>query len=559
MNITFTPYIYILFFGLFFTQLHGQNWELKITPTDSISKQLLSSITYRSQLTNENDLPAEIDSLLIRLEEYGAFTPQLQFINKEDRTFIYHLTAGPVFKEITLCYNDNQLDDFLHKTTYKIDKKNITIPIENTKAFLKSIVAYFEEKGYSFVDVVVLNQSIVNNKLIGALQIQYKTKRTIDKISIEGYERFPKSFIKHQTPLKMGTTFNQQKIAATSNFLQRLNFVQQLKEPAVLFTNDSTFIYLYLKKKKAHQLDGLIGFNNSANNAKLKLHGYVDIELNNLFDQGEQLGIHWQNTTQKQTSFQLKTSIPLLFNTPITMVGNFDLHKQDSTYLTTSVELGLMYQFQKHRLKTSIQSQSSNILLSIPNTLWNDYTKISYGLSHSFMQNKPNRFFSTEFASDLNVYTSNRTMKTDKSTQQKVDVTISYTWEINPRNYLFIQHQAAKMIGNHFLTNELMLIGGSNTIRGFNENELLSSSNQIYTVEYRLVTAVDSFFYTITDYGKNSNKIEASKTDLVGLGFGYAFKFNSGLLNISYSLGKFSNTSFDFNQSKIHLKWIQFF
>ena len=104
-----------------------------------------------------------------------------------------------------------------------------------------------------------------------------------------------------------------------------------------------------------------------------------------------------------------------------------------------------------------------------------------------------------------------------------------------------------------------MLIGGTNTIRGFNENQIYSAAYSIFNAEYRLLTAADSYFYSITDYGISKNKVDDTNLKMLGLGLGYVFKVNSGFLNLNYSIGKFSNTSFNFNQSKVHIKWVQAF
>ncbi|MDP2088247.1 MAG: ShlB/FhaC/HecB family hemolysin secretion/activation protein [Flavobacteriaceae bacterium] len=555
MKALFTPYIYTLFFGLIFISIHAQNWQLKITPTDSISVEKFKSVTYQPILSSEKEIQAEIEKILTQLEQKGIFNPKLELIETSNQMYHYSLSIEKVLEKITLYFDENLLIPWLNSLD---DKHSITIPIEQTASFLKTTIAHFEENGYSFVEIKIINQKIENNQLSAFVQINYTKKRTIDKIIIEGYSEFPLSFLKHSTPLKIGTAFNQQKISKASKAIQRLSFVNQLKESAVLFTNDSTIVYLYLNKKKAHQFDGLIGFNNTEDNSKLKLHGYVDVQLNNLFNKGEQLSMHWQNTSQKQTSFQLNTSIPYIFNLPFTIEGSFDLHKQDSTFLTTSFNAGLLYRINQHTIKTSIETYTSDLLTTSNDVLISDYKKTYYGLSYSYRLEKE-QFFPTQFESSFGAYTGNRKTTLENSTQQKVVFLINYTWEINPRNYLFLQNQSAKLIGKYFLTNELILIGGTNTIRGFNENQLFSSAYSIFNLEYRLVTSADSYFYSITDFGKSKNKIDEINLDMLGIGLGYVFKVNSGFLNISYSIGKFSNASFDFNQSKVHLKWVQNF
>lgn len=559
MKALFTPYIYIFFLGLIFTSIHAQNWELKIIPTDSISAKQLIAVTYLPVLSNESDIHAEIENVLNQLAQKGVFAPHLELMSSSDQLYIYHLSVVKVLDKITLYFDENLSKTFL--SAYQLDQENhsITIPIEETDRFLKSIITLFEEKGYPFVTLRIINQKLVNHQLSAFVQINLTQKRTIDKIIIEGYPNFPLSFLKHQTPLKVGTNFNQQKIRKTSDAIQRLSFVHVLKEPAVLFTTDSTLVYLYLTKKKAHQLDGLIGFNNTENNSKLKLHGFIDVQLNNLFNKAEQFSVYWQNTTQKQSTFKLSALIPYLWKSPISLDVHFDLQKQDSTFLTSTFRAGLGYQINNHTLNTSVQNYASNLLSTSTQAFLKDYSKTLYGLMHTYQLENNDFFFSKVFESKLAFFTGNRKITTENSSQQKVTILMNYTWKINQQQYLFVQNQSAKMIGNNFLINELLLIGGTNTMRGFNENQLYSSAYSIFNLEYRLITSADSYFYTITDYGTSKNNTDTSNLKMFGLGLGYVFKVNSGFLNINYSIGKFSNTSFDFNQSKVHLKWLQTF
>lgn len=543
-----------------FSTVNAQNWQLKITPTDSISKRVINTIKFKDTFKATNEIQVELDSTLYQLEQKGIFTPIIGLVSTSEKTYHYNITVEKVFNKISLFFEDTEIRSFLESNNFSIKNNSITIPIEQTKLFLKSLIAHFEKKGYPFIEVKLLNPNIEHDQLVAFIHIKHTKKRTIDKIVIEGYPSFPISFIRHQTPLKIGTIYNHEKINKTTLSIQKLSFVNQLKSPEILFTNDSTTVYLYLTKKKAHQFDGLIGFNNTENNSKLKLHGYVDIQLNNLFNKGEQLSLYWQNTSQKQTSFHLNTLVPYIFKSPISFEGSFMLHKQDSTFLTNSFDIGLLYQIDKHTIKTSAQSYTSNKLTTTSNNLnINDYTKKMLGLTYSFKIEKLERFFPIEFESQLEVYTGLRKTDLETTTQQKVLFLSNYTWEINSRNYLFIQNQSGKIIGKHFFVNELFLIGGANSIRGFNENQLFSSAYSIFNIEYRLMTSADSYLYSITDYGTSKNQIDTTHLNLLGLGLGYAFKVNSGFLNISYSTGKISNASFDINQSKIHLKWVQNF
>ena len=65
--------------------------------------------------------------------------------------------------------------------------------------------------------------------------------------------------------------------------LNQLPFAQQKRPSEVLFTKDSTSVYLYLEKIKSNRFDGFIGFGTDETTGKIEFDGYLDLNLiNNL-------------------------------------------------------------------------------------------------------------------------------------------------------------------------------------------------------------------------------------------------------------------------------------
>ena len=54
------------------------------------------------------------------------------------------------------------------------------------------------------------------------------------------------------------------------------------------------------------------------------------------------------------------------------------------------------------------------------------------------------------------------------------------------------------------------------------------------------------------DYGFVENKSSGLNENLLGLGTGISFLTQLGVFNLSYAVGKQSDSSFDFRNSKIH-------
>ena len=141
--------------------------------------------------------------------------------------------------------------------------------------------------------------------------------------------------------------------------------------------------------------------------------------------------------------------------------------------------------------------------------------------------------------------------------QFKIEATSSYLWDINFRNSIYIKNKTFHLNSNSFLYNELYRIGGANSIRGFNEQSIFSSSYSYFNLEYRFLTSEKSYIYTITDIARI--KTTLGNENLLGIGLGYLFSTKSAQININSALGRNSSKEFDFSQTKLSINWISFF
>ncbi len=553
----FTPYIYILIFFFVFYPIKAQEIQLKLFPTDSISKRLLNNFKYDTVFYNAKEVEHELDSINLLAQTEGYLNSYFERTSKNDHTVAYNFTAGKQFTSISVLIDEALPISIRQK--FNIELNVVEVATDMLETIVTEILKHYNALGYPFVTVQLKNQAIKDNKLVAFLEIKKNKLRSIDKIIIEGYPDFPTAFIKHQTSLKKTSVYNQQKLINASAALNKLLFVSELKPPAVLFTNDSTQIFLYLQKKKAHQFDGLLGFKTDENSSKLTFYGYANVLFNNLLNKGEQFSVKWNAAGMDRTNFLLNTKLPYLFNSPFSLEGSFELHKQDSTYLVTTVNTGLSYQLNAHQLKTVYQAQTSSLLNTTNNSSLAAFKKNLIGIGYSYELIKPTRIFSTIWETHFNAYTGSRTVEGTKTNQQQLEMFVNYTHELNNRNYIFVQNQSKKIISDDYYTNELYFIGGATTIRGFNEQQIRVAAYSILNLEYRFITANDSFLYSISDFGIVKNQVQNTNDALVGLGLGYAFKIPNGFLSLSYAIGKFPRDSFDFQSPKVHITWKQTF
>ena len=287
--------------------------ELKILIRDSLNTSTFNIVEYEHFHLSENSLYVEIDSVIKKLNAIGFLNTHFKSIKKQDSIYTSYLILGMNSKTIKIYFDKNNINPNTFKNlSDDFSDDYFVINMIDVPNAMNSIVEQFEIDGKSFTEVSLKNIHQKNNELIAELNINSTKPRSIDKIIIKGYEKFPASFIKHNLNLKTETVFNTQKLKNASDAMQSIPFVSEIKSPEVLFTKDSTTIYLYLQKAKANRFDGLIGFA-SNEEGKLKFNGYLDLVLNNVLNKGEVISIQWKSNGDERALFDLAFTAPYIY------------------------------------------------------------------------------------------------------------------------------------------------------------------------------------------------------------------------------------------------------
>ena len=556
-----TPYIYIIIFCTNFLGLHSQNLTLKISTKDSTKSKLIKSLAFKKKHVSEQSLFFELDSLSLLFEKIGFLNNRLDTIVKKDSIYNAHFILGNSIKTIKIYYDQHLIPkEILQHVSKKVTDTFFEVRFDLLQKSLDLIVSKFEEKGNSFTEVHLGTINVSNNTATAKLHINNSKIRTIDRVIIKGIDNFPTSFIRNYFKINQNTVFNLDKLTKISNQIKALPFISEFKTPEVLFTNDSTYVYLYLKKEKSNKFDGLIGFSSSEESSSLQFNGYLDLALTNIFNSGENIQLNWKNNGNDKQLFNFNVEIPYLFNSSLTPKIGLNIYKQDSTFINTKATIGLNYSLNyKNSIGISYISESSTNLLNNPINKLNSYSTNLYGVNYDYRILNTSLLYPVKFNTNLSIYTGNRKTDNTTTTQTRLNLGAYYLWSLNFKNHIYINSNNAILISDNFLTNELFRIGGVNSIRGFNEESIFASTYTIVNIEYRYSTNISSYIYTISDFGRLENSLENFEQNLYSLGLGYAFNTKFGLLNLSYAIGKLDKLPFNVNNSRFHIKIVSFF
>ncbi len=559
MKYKFTPYIYILFF---FTQISAaiaQNYKLDIRTGFTNTQPTFDLEKIQKDIISADSINLELSNHIYKLQLRGYLQVSIDSLNKSDSACVAFLSPGERLESVKIFYdhiskailNEKDLKPF----TNEINESYFIIPFIEIPKLMESLVAVFEAKGDSFVQISLQNISLKNQEARAELKLEQNIVRKIDKVIVKGYENFPKNYIDHELNLKIGSVFNKGKIELASRAINNLSFADEKRPPEILFTNDSTIVYLYLDKKKSNQFDGIIGFASKDESDGIEFNGYLDLSINNIFNSGETIALYWKNNGENRQRFYLEAETPYIFNLPLTPKANFELYRQDSTFNNVKANISLLYNFTgKGQIAAEFSTENSNDLLNGNTIGVASYSNNFYGLSYNYKSLSTDALFPIKFHFGLSALFGSRKDNSETTKQMKFQAYANYLYAINYKNFVFIQNSSGLLNSDNYFENELYRIGGINNLRGVNEESIFASSYTIFNVEYRFKPNLTSYFYTITDYSYSENKLIANETSVISLGLGYAFSTKAGVLNLSYAIGKFDDSPFTFDNSKVHIK-----
>lgn len=551
--------IYLNIYTAFFFNINAQNLNLKFKAQDSISQSTLDSLDLKATFINYLNLKKEVNTLHNTLETNGFIENEIRSLQKKnDSTYIalYHL--GPKYKSIQLFYSEK---DFSKKELLQVSKKvtesYFVLPFNTIASSITKLNSLKTENGNTFARIKLENITKKKNKSLSANIILLKgVSRTIDSIKVKGYEKFSKSHIKYYAGIKKENKFNKSKLIEKSNILNSLGFVSVTKSPEILFKKDSTIVYLYLKKEKNNLFDGILGFATDEDSQKLIFNGYLNLELNNNLNFGEQFLLNYKSDGNDQQNLKAKLTVPYLFKTPFGLITELKIFKRDSTFSTSDQLIKIRYQinttsksylgFKGYKSSNLRKDNSTNIDVE-------DYRSkfILVGLSYTKAQN--NILFPIKSIFHLDTEIGSRENDNTNKSQIRASLLLHNIFNLNYKNSIYLKNNTKLINSESYFTNELFRFGGINSVRGFNENSIDASFYSALNSEYRYQINQDIYVHSIIDFAYFENEIIALKQKLYSFGIGIGLQTTAGIIKFSIANGNTENQDFNFSNTKIHI------
>ena len=532
----------------------SQNFKVVLRGETELENQFLNTLSSTINISSESDLSNFMNDLDDRLQSEGYLDAKITLEKSSIEQAELLIWLGPRITEILLSYPSTNSNLDFCTNTIQCDKTGIAITFNTLKSYLEYLANQLSDQGQPFSKVQLTNIKRTSTQTLKAeLTITPSDLRKLDDIILKGYDKFPKSFLRYYSNLKMGKAVSVEQVKKKVTLLNQLDFVEIPRDPALLFTQEKTNLYIYVSKVKANLFDGFLGFGGRDDSNQSGVFGLADLSLINNLNYGEELRFKYRKQGSGQTEFDFQIKAPFLFKTPISLSLGLNIFRKDSLFQNNLQSLGLVYQ-QNPSWSYQLHAKS-NQSVAISDAFGN-FTTIFYGGGVEFRTpSQSNYALSTATVFSLGADLGRRKSSHHVSQQSALFFAGQYEFLLNKRQSIYSNIQAQYLFSEAYLHNELLRLGGVKSLRGFEENSISTSGYSLLRSEYRYKLDGSTYIHSVLDFGLVNDMFNQKANTFSGVGLGLARQQFKGVFQLQFVLGQNNQRAFSLKDSKLHLEF----
>ena len=537
---------------LAFNFVYSQQYILEFKNTTESEKKTKKYKSYK-------DLILAIEDTLVLIKKQGFYDAKVNSLIRKD-SFNYEviLNKNQMVEYIEIS-NKSAFDENIVKILNKYTENGKLIRFKQIESVTKEITEILSEGGYPFGKVGFINYELVNPTTIKLeMEIQYGSKRNIDKVIVKGYENFPKNFIKNIFKPGKSNSLDVDKALSLANKIDKTGFARNIKDPEILFTKDSSSLYLYIDKIRRNTFDGFLSFDTDENSGKINIEGYAKINLINTFNGGEKINFDFRSQKNQDRSLNSDVYIPYVFGSPLNLKYGLNLIQKDSSYTSNENLIDIDMIFGNIRAGLGLQTNKSTSEEAIEN-VENFKSKLINVFSEYIILDNSDQLIPELFKISLRYGSGLKEQSGDKTNFSKYSVELHRKFNLSSKFKLQSSITRRKINSKNLVNNELLRFGGYNSIRGYDENSIFTDGYTLLKTSLNYYLNDTIYIYTIFDLANYSNEILDLNEDIYSGGLGFSSRTDNGIVSISYSKGNNWGNSFNLKNAKINVIFVTFF
>lgn len=575
--------------------LFAQKIQLQVFGLDSIDR-----LKYKSYHTDTLYIQEEIGQLTFKLRDKGYLEANVDSIERDSQIYRVHYHLGNQYRWFQLKTDAKDRWLFEHHLLKEKHYLGKPISIEDWTAFQERVIQHLENTGFPFAEIHLDSIQLEENVSAKIVVNKYRHIK-IDSIEVKGKTRLGKEYLYHYLNIYPKSSYNESSIQNIDESIQMLSFLDMTAPKEIIFQKDKAIIRLYLQDNPVSSFNAIVGVvpdDEAQTSGRFLMTGDVRMYIENPWGAGRRLSLNWRRLSPEVEDLDAGINNPYIFNSSVGLDYQFSLFRNKEDFLSRSQRLAVQYLFKgMNYVEGFLQFDQSKIMKInrdfirqykvLPRNQdmevyyyglgWNqqqyDYRfnpLKGYGVNASFAIGQKEIKENSVIRNLMDSIYPNKTFNVYDTVQLKAN---SYKMEYSIEHYtrlgkawaLKVKSFGGSVFSENLLGNELFLIGGLKSLRGFNEGSMLASTYAVLTLESKWLLDKDSYFYVFTDMAYRENivledingKPDRDTPNAIGLGMN--FRTKAGVFALSYAVGKEYNNPFYIRNAKVHLGYINYF
>ena len=309
---------------------------------------------------------------------------------------------------------------------------------------------------------------------------------------------------------------------------------------------------------------------------QVRFTGLADFQLvSPFFKSGELVSFNYNKLVGSSQKLHIDYTHPHILGTPFMVQGELDILKQDTTFLTRFFRFSGYYALTSTlSIKAYLKNRNSSLLstepyendsVNVPPVL--DGVDNTYGIGF-LIDTRDNRlnptrgmFVRADFGIGRKTIRKNPKLHENLYSgielnlpKREADFQIGWFQQTLPRQVVYIGNRTYWLDQRAYFENDLLQVGGSKVLRGFNENQFFTSFFSMMTLEYRLILERNSYLFAFGDMAYMENAVEPQSIFRpFGTGIGMVYETKAGLVSITYAVGQVQDIPFQPARGRIHI------
>ncbi|MGF1586168.1 MAG: BamA/TamA family outer membrane protein [Bacteroidales bacterium] len=541
-----------------------------------IDSVYLNGSDYKS-FNDSIDIEIYLQNLISELHSAAYLAASIDSLNYTDSLAFAYLYTGRQYRRVNVSV-DNIDSETLRNLNIRTRRFEKPVSFEDFRRLQDRILSHFENTGYPFVKVF-LSEPLVDGDMISGLLIIDKNNRfNIDNIHILGDLPVDVKHLYRHIGISVGDPYSEKKFTNAGVLLRETAFLTEVRAPEMEFMRNTADMYLYVGRRQASQFSGILGILPGGPDRSFKIAGELNLSLLNVLGKMENIELQWQNPGNNVQQLDVGAGQPYLFGRSFGVDLQLHMHRQDSTYMKIEAEAGIPFTLQDRGiLRAWLRTTGSTLIagggyvagLTVPAA---EIRGQSAGLSwrRHKIDNRINPYRGWLVHGSAGAGNKSITLPADQTSPGKVskgrfgEGSVRLEWFIpvtGSTTLMFANLSAIKMNfgtqdeDNFFFANEMYLLGGIHSIRGFDERSIAASAYSIQRIEYRYLFEESSNIFLFFDGMVYKQRLPGPDISDTPYGFGGGFTFNTraGQFAISYALGSQMGNPLSFRSGKVHM------